>query len=101
MSHTIRVELPSHLCRLAHVGREVNLILSGPVTQRLLLDALETRYPMLQGTLRDHMTGLRRPFIRFFACGHDLSHLSPDDTLPQAVASGEETFLVIGAIAGG
>ena len=101
MSATVAIELPSHLCRLANVGRIVSVTLLGPVTQRHLLDALETQYPMLQGTLRDHVTGARRPFIRFFACGEDLSLLSPDDVLPEALALGLEPFLIIGAIAGG
>ena len=101
MSATVTIELPSHLCRLANVERAVKVTLPGPVTQRHLLDALETQYPMLQGTLRDHVTGARRPFIRFFACGEDLSLLSPDDVLPEALTLGGEPFLVIGAIAGG
>ena len=97
----IRVELPQHLRTLAHVGREVELEVAGPVTQRSILDALEARYPMLRGTIRDHATGTRRPFLRFFACEEDLSHESPDTPLPEAVTSGKEPFLIIGAIAGG
>jgi molybdopterin synthase sulfur carrier subunit len=101
MSVTIRVELPQHLRTLAHVGREVQLEVEGPVTQRTVLDALETRYPMLRGTIREHGTQQRRAFLRFFACEEDLSHESPDTPLPEAVASGKEPFLIIGAIAGG
>ena len=97
----IRVELPQHLRTLAQVGREVQLDVAGQVTQRSVLDALEARYPMLQGTIRDHVTQQRRPFLRFFACEEDLSHESPDAPLPEAVASGKEPFLIIGAIAGG
>jgi hypothetical protein len=97
----IRVELPQHLRTLAHVGREVELEVAGQVTQRSVLDALEARYPMLQGTIRDHVTQQRRPFLRFFACEDDLSHESPDAPLPEAVVSGKEPFLIIGAIAGG
>ena len=97
----IRVILPFHLRTLAHVGTEVTLEVEGPVTQRSVLDALEARYPMLRGTIRDHVTLQRRPFLRFFACEEDLSHNSPDEPLPEAVASGKEPFLVIGAIAGG
>jgi hypothetical protein len=97
----IRVELPQHLRTLAQVGREVQLEVAGQVTQRSVLDALEARYPMLQGTIRDHVTQQRRPFLRFFACEEDLSHESPDAALPEAVASGKEPFLIIGAIAGG
>jgi molybdopterin synthase sulfur carrier subunit len=98
---TIRVMLPQHLRTLAHVGVEVELEVEGPVTQRSVLDALESRYPMLRGTIRDHVTQLRRPFLRFFACEEDLSHESPDALLPDAVAAGTEPFLIIGAIAGG
>ena len=98
---TIRVILPFHLRNLAHVGSEVTLEVEGSVTQRSVLDALEARYPMLCGTMRDHVTLKRRPFIRFFACEEDLSHESPDSPLPQAVATGAEPFLVVGAIAGG
>jgi sulfur-carrier protein len=97
----IRVVLPYHLRRLAHVDEEVQLDVQGPVTQRSVLNALEARYPMLCGTIRDHVTQERRPFLRFFACEEDLSHESPDAPLPEAVASGKEPFLVIGAIAGG
>jgi hypothetical protein len=98
---TIRVMLPQHLRTLAHVGAEVELDVEGQVTQRSILDALEARYPMLRGTIRDHDTQQRRPFLRFFACEDDLSHESPDTPLPDAVASGKEPFLIIGAIAGG
>ena len=97
----IRVALPAHLRTLARVGDEVELPLEGPVTQRSVLDALEARYPMLRGTIRDHATQRRRPFLRFFACGQDLSHEAADALLPDAVAAGEEPFLIIGAIAGG
>jgi sulfur-carrier protein len=97
----VRVVLPYHLRNLAHVGEEVTLEVNGAVTQRSVLDALEERYPMLAGTIRDHVTGRRRPFLRFFACEEDLSHESPDATLPEAVISGKEPFIVIGAIAGG
>jgi len=98
---TIRVILPFHLRNLAHVGSEVTLEVEGPVTQRSVLDALEARYPMLRGAIRDHVTLQRRPFLRFFACEEDLSHESPDAPLPEPVASGKEPFIVIGAIAGG
>ena len=97
----ILVILPPHLRTLAQAGREVELELEGPVTQRAVLDALEARYPMLRGTIRDHVTQERRPFLRFFACEEDLSHESPDALLPDAVASGKEPFFIIGAIAGG
>ncbi|PYU23585.1 MAG: hypothetical protein DMG30_10970 [Acidobacteria bacterium] len=97
----IRVVLPPHLRTLAHVGMEVSIEVQGAITQRSILDALEACYPMLRGTIRDHDTLQRRPFLRFFACGEDWSHESPDDPLPQAVALGTEPFLVIGAIAGG
>lgn len=97
----IRVILPYHLRNLAHVGEEVALDVNGAVTQRSVLDALEARYPMLAGTIRDHVTLQRRPFLRFFACEEDLSHEPPDAPLPEAVASGKEPFIVIGAIAGG
>ncbi|HXI44662.1 MAG TPA: MoaD/ThiS family protein [Bryobacteraceae bacterium] len=97
----IRVVLPAHLRTLARVDGEVKLAVDGPVTQRSVLDALEARYPMLGGTLRDHVTKQRRPFVRFFACEEDLSHESPDAPLPEAVANGTEPFLVVGAIAGG
>ena len=97
----IRVILPPHLRTLAHVGSEVTLDVGGPVTQRSVLDALEARYPMLRGTIRDHVTQQRRAFVRFFACAQDLSHELPDAPLPEAVASGSEPFLVVGAMAGG
>jgi hypothetical protein len=97
----IRVVLPAHLRILAKVSGEVQLEVEGPVTQRSVLDALEARYPMLCGTIRDHVTQKRRPFVRFFACAEDLSHESPDAPLPDAVASGAEPFLLVGAIAGG
>jgi sulfur-carrier protein len=97
----IRVELPAHLRTLAGVEGEVSLDLAGCATQRSVLDALEARYPMLRGTIRDHVTQQRRPFLRFFACQEDLSHDSPDAPLPDAVASGAEPFWIIGAIAGG
>jgi sulfur-carrier protein len=97
----IRVMLPQHLRTLAHVGSEVQLELDGPVTLRSVLDALEARYPMLRGTIRDQVTQQRRPFLRFFACEEDLSHEPADAPLPDAVASGKEPFIVIGAIAGG
>jgi sulfur-carrier protein len=97
----IRVVLPFHLRTLAQIDGEVQLEVNGPVTQRSILDALEARYPMLCGTIRDHVTKQRRAFVRFFACEEDLSHESPDTPLPEAVASGAEPFLVIGAIAGG
>ena len=98
---TIRVVLPAHLRTLARLQGDVMLDVDGAVTQRSVLDALEARYPMLRGTLRDHTTKLRRPFVRFFACSEDLSHESPDAPLPEAVADGTEPFLVVGAIAGG
>ena len=97
----IRVILPHHLRTLAQVRSEVELEVDGTVTQRSVLDALEARYPMLRGTIRDQVTQQRRPFLRFFACEEDLSHESPDAPLPDAVASGKEPFIVIGAIAGG
>lgn len=97
----IRVVLPAHLRTLARVGGEVMLEVTGPVTQRSILDALEARYPMLRGTIRDHGTLKRRAFVRFFACEQDLSHDSPDMPLPEAVASGAEPLLIIGAMAGG
>ncbi len=98
---TIRVIIPNHLRNLAHVGSEVMLEVEGPITQRSVLDALEARYPMLKGAIRDHVTLQRRAFLRFFACEEDLTHESPDALLPAAVASGKEPFIVIGAIAGG
>ncbi len=97
----IRVMLPFHLRTLAHVDGEVEVQVEGPVTQRSVLDALEARYPVLCGTIRDHVTHERRPFLRFFACEEDLTHESPDAPLPEAVAKGAEPFMVIGAIAGG
>ena len=97
----IKVVLPAHLRTLAQVSGDVELEVKGPVTQRSVLDALEARYPMLQGTIRDHVTQQRRAFVRFFACEEDLSHESPDAPLPEAVAAGTEPFLVVGAIAGG
>jgi sulfur-carrier protein len=97
----IRVILPYHLRTLASVGAEVTLEVAAPVTQRSVLDALEARYPMLRGTIRDHATGQRRPMLRFFACEEDLSLESPDAPLPEKVASGTEPFFIIGAIAGG
>jgi molybdopterin synthase sulfur carrier subunit len=97
----IRVVLPFHLRTLAHVGSEVTLEVEGPVTQRSVLDALEARYPMLRGAIREHGTLQRRAFLRFFACEEDLSHAPADAPLPDAVASGAEPFIVIGAIAGG
>ncbi len=98
---TIRVVLPAHLRTLARVEGEVELDLDGRPTQRLVLDALEARYPVLRGTIRDHVTQRRRAFVRFFACERDLSHDSPDAPLPQAVATGAEPFMVVGAMAGG
>jgi hypothetical protein len=97
----IRVLLPYHLRTLARVDAEVELDVSGPVTQRSVLDALEARYPMLRGTMRDHVTQQRRPFVRFFACEQDLSHDPPDTPLPEAVVKAAEPFLVVGAVAGG
>lgn len=97
----IRLVLPYHLRTLAHVSGEVILQVEGPVTQRSILDALEADYPMLRGTIRDHVTQRRRPFVRFFACQEDLSHEPPDTPLPEVVATGKEPFLVVGAIAGG
>jgi hypothetical protein len=97
----IRVVLPAHLRTLARILGEVELHVDGPATQRSVLDALEARYPMLRGTIRDHTTLRRRPFLRFFACEQDLSHEPPDAPLPDAVARGAEPFLVVGAIAGG
>jgi hypothetical protein len=97
----IRVVLPYHLRNLAQVGAEVHLEVPSPATQQSLLDALEARYPMLRGTIRDHATGKRRPMLRFFACEEDLSHEAPDAPLPAAVTAGTEPFWIIGAIAGG
>jgi len=97
----IRVTLPPHLRKLAQVDGEVKLEVEGLVTQRSILDALEARYPMLRGTIRDHVTQKRRAFVRFFACAEDLSHEAPDTPLPEAVATGTEPFMIVGAIAGG
>ena len=97
----IRIVLPAHLRTLARIQGEVELVVEGPVTTCALLDALEARFPMLRGTIRDHGTHRRRPFIRFFACEQDLSHDSPDALLPAAIASGAEPFLIVGAMAGG
>jgi len=97
----IRVILPPHLRTLARVDGEVELEVKSPVTQRSVLDAVEANHPMLRGTIRDHVTQLRRPMVRFFACGEDLSHESPDIPLPDAIVKGSEPFLIIGAIAGG
>jgi len=97
----IRVVLPAHLRNLAQVGGEVELDLSAPVTPAAILDALEAAYPMLRGTIRDHATLKRRAFVRFFACAQDLSHESPDSALPEAVATGKEPFMIVGAMAGG
>jgi molybdopterin synthase sulfur carrier subunit len=97
----IRVALPYHLRLLGKIDGEVQLDVATPVTTRAILDALEDRYPMLRGTIRDHVTAKRRPFIRFYACNEDLSLDSPDDPLPAPIASGAEPFLIIGAIAGG
>jgi hypothetical protein len=97
----IRVILPAHLRTLAHVGGEVVLDVTDPVTQRSVLDALEARYPVLRGTIRDHHGGQRRAFIRFFACEQDLSHQPPDEPLPGAIAAGAEPYLIVGAMAGG
>lgn len=97
----VRIVLPQHLRTLSKTSAEVELPIEGPVTQRSILDALELQYPMLRGTIRDHHTQQRRPFIRFFACGEDLSHELADAPVPEAVSSGEEPFLIVGAIAGG
>ena len=97
----IRVALPAHLRTLARVDSEVQLEVEGPITQHSVLDALEARYPMLRGTIRDHVTLKRRPFVRFFACEQDLSHESPDIPLPDTVVMGAEPFLIVGAMAGG
>ena len=97
----IRVVLPHHLRTLARVSREIELQVEGPITLGAILDALEARYPMLRGTIRDHTTQQRRPFLRFFACGQDLSHEPPDAPLPDAVALGTEPLMVVGAVAGG
>ena len=97
----IRITLPPHLRKLAHVDGEITLAVTGEITQKSVLDALEARYPMLCGTVRDQVTRKRRPFVRFFACGQDVSHESPDAPLPNAIASGAEPFMIVGAIAGG
>jgi hypothetical protein len=97
----IRVLLPQHLRGLAHISGEVQVEVTGAVTQRSVVDAIEMNYPMLRGTIRDHVTQQRRPFLRFFACEEDLSHESPDAPLPEAVVSGKEPLLIVGAIAGG
>jgi hypothetical protein len=97
----IRVVMPAHLRTLAHVDREVNVEVDGPVTTRSILDALEAKYPMLRGTVREHVTLKRRPLVRFFACEEDISQDDPDMVLPEAIASGKEPFFIIGAIAGG
>ncbi len=97
----VRVELPHHLRTLAHTGAEVQLNVDGPITQRSVIDAIEARYPMLAGTIRDHATEQRRPFLRFFACEEDVSLEPPDAPLPEAIASGQKPFMIIGAIAGG
>jgi hypothetical protein len=97
----IRIGLPTHLWRLADTGREVEIQVEAPVTLNSVLDALENQYPMLRGTIRDHSTGERRPFIRFFACGEDLSHESGDALLPQDIAAGKEPLRIVGAMAGG
>ncbi|MCA1837251.1 MAG: MoaD/ThiS family protein [Actinobacteria bacterium] len=101
MGATIRVVMPAHLRTLAAVSGDVTVQIDGKVTRQSVLDALETQYPMLRGTIREHVSGERRPFLRFFACGEDITHNSPDDPLPPEVASGTEPFYVIGAIAGG
>jgi hypothetical protein len=98
---TVRVELPAHLRTLARVGGEVSLDVRDGATQGAVLDALEAAYPVLCGTIRDHVTHKRRPFVRFFACGEDLSHEPPDAPLPDSVAAGTEPFLIVGAVAGG
>jgi len=101
MTSTVRIELPAHLRTLAGVGREVSIEVEGTATLRSAIDALEARYPMLRGTIRDQVTLQRRPFLRFFACQEDLSHDSPDTPLPDAIALGREPLIVLGAIAGG
>jgi molybdopterin synthase sulfur carrier subunit len=97
----IRVEIPTHLRTLAETGAEIQIEVTAPVTMRRVLDALEIRYPMLRGTIRDHTTGERRPYLRFFTCSEDLSHRSPDDILPEPVIKGTEPLTIIGAISGG
>ena len=97
----IRVVMPAHLRTLAGVSGDVTVEIDGDVTRRSILDALESRYPMLRGTIREHVSGERRPFLRFFVCGEDITHNSPDDPLPEEIVSGKEPFYVIGAIAGG
>lgn len=97
----IRVQLPQHLRTLARIDGELSLDIAGPVTHRAILDAVEARYPMLRGTIREHVTHKRRAFVRFFACEQDLSNESPDARLPEAVATGAEPYLIVGAIAGG
>ncbi|MGB8477308.1 MAG: MoaD/ThiS family protein [Acidobacteriaceae bacterium] len=101
MTATVRIELPAHLRTLAGVGREVTVEVEGIATLRAAIDALEARYPMLRGTIRDQVTHQRRPFLRFFACQEDLSHDSPDTPLPEAIVLGKEPLIVLGAIAGG
>jgi hypothetical protein len=101
MTATVRVEIPAGLSLLADTQRDVRVRVDGLVTQRTILDALEQGYPMLMGTIRDRNSGRRRPFIRFFACQQDLSHVSPDEPVPDAVTTGQEPFLVVGAVAGG
>jgi sulfur-carrier protein len=101
MTQAIRVPMPAHLRTLAGVNGDVTVDVDGEVTRRSILDALEKSYPMLRGTIREHVSGQRRPFLRFFACGEDITHNSPDDPLPQEIVSGREPFYVIGAIAGG
>jgi molybdopterin synthase sulfur carrier subunit len=101
MTATVRIELPAHLRTLAGVGREVSVEVDGTATLRAAIDALEARYPMLRGTIRDQVTQQRRPFLRFFACQEDLSHDSADNPLPEAIALGKEPLIVLGAIAGG
>ena len=101
MMAMIRVELPQHLRTLAHAEREIELEVESPVTQRAVLDALEGRYPMLRGTIRDQVTGKRRPFVRFFACKEDISAEPPQTKLPDAILNGTEPFLIVGALAGG
>lgn len=97
----VRVTLPFHLQTLARCDKEVSVTVDGPVTQRSILDALETRYPMLRGTVREHITMKRRPRVRFFAAGEDLTHDSPDDVLPASIANGDQPFMIVGAVAGG